>query len=80
MWPAMRKGTIRGSRPSMKHDQFYHDNDQLAFYKCSIVNILVSAYWHQHTADTLSAIPASFFNFIQLFYPCNQFYSIVLSL
>ena len=52
MWPAMRKGTVRSSRLSMKHDQFYHDNDQLAFYKCSVVNTLVSAYWHQHTVDT----------------------------
>ena len=48
----MRKGTVRSSRLSMKHDQFYHDNDQLAFYKCSVVNILVSVYWHQHTAAT----------------------------
>ena len=36
----MRKGTVCGIRLSMKPDQFYHDNDQLALYKCSIVSIL----------------------------------------
>ena len=56
----MRKGTVRGSRLSMKHDQFYHDNDQLAFYKCSIVSTCISVLRQTYSGYTLLLFPTHY--------------------
>ena len=48
LWPAMRKGIIHGS---MKQDQPLSTMSNLLSTNV-VVSILVSAYWHQNTADT----------------------------